>query len=524
MRTPSYGINQNQEDTFIDKYWGRVPKYLHIIPETIYTDNPIFMCNPEYIELMEGYMDGSIVKENLSQELWYDIENTINKIPSYGAVPNPLLDPLFSCIYGEPDPSDRCGFMVDKNCSPIVTGDGCFMALPPTDIWEYLYYADADPAAYRIIVFDPVTMLEIGSIPTIGENPHSVDRVCQTDKMYARTQNTYGFDVLDARTLTPIKNVSLPFRPRTCGDQNLYLNLQLVAGTSDPMISVIDIFNDNILFTGGKYKVTGQVPTGNQGGSASGHPAWLDSRHFTILDRLNDKLVTYRLTPTENPLARFTFTKTQELDIPTAMHTIQGDFIDTELREKIFYGSLEGSESLGIQPSVVELLYNGFGHLTIGRTTILPGTTTDDAQHHATLTDDRSEIWATTFKSKKVWVIDPVTMAVTKEYDGVGFGAGHINFSYEHRRVCITNHFDNFVSILDMDSEDIFNVTVSAEPADDAFLQTHSNWVLRDGNFFYLGLAVEGKFVEIDISGPLLTDCFISRELITGGHPEQSIS
>ena len=99
MMTPSIGIDQNGDKKFIDKYWGRVPKYLHIIPETIVNNKGIYECNPEYMQLIHDFMDGTIDERNLSQELMIDIENTINEIPNYGSNPNPELDPLFSCMF-----------------------------------------------------------------------------------------------------------------------------------------------------------------------------------------------------------------------------------------------------------------------------------------------------------------------------------------------------------------------------------------------------------------------------------------
>jgi len=45
--TPSLGLDQNEKQKFIDRYWGRVPKFLHRIPE-----QNICEANPDYIKLL----------------------------------------------------------------------------------------------------------------------------------------------------------------------------------------------------------------------------------------------------------------------------------------------------------------------------------------------------------------------------------------------------------------------------------------------------------------------------------------
>ena len=69
MKTPSKGLDQNKEGKFIDKYWGRIPAFLIYMPES-------FLCdiNPEYLELFNGFLTGEISKDNLSIELYYELE------------------------------------------------------------------------------------------------------------------------------------------------------------------------------------------------------------------------------------------------------------------------------------------------------------------------------------------------------------------------------------------------------------------------------------------------------------------
>ncbi len=77
MKTPSIGLDQNQEGRFIDKYWGRVPKFLHWIPQANICD-----VNPEYINLINGVIDGNIFARNLSIELYNEIICFIDMMPN----------------------------------------------------------------------------------------------------------------------------------------------------------------------------------------------------------------------------------------------------------------------------------------------------------------------------------------------------------------------------------------------------------------------------------------------------------
>ena len=75
IRTPSIGIDQNDSDKFVDKYYGRMPKLLHGIEEA-----DISTCNPEYIELINGFMDLTIPSQNISDELLIEVEALVNEI------------------------------------------------------------------------------------------------------------------------------------------------------------------------------------------------------------------------------------------------------------------------------------------------------------------------------------------------------------------------------------------------------------------------------------------------------------
>jgi hypothetical protein len=70
--TPSLGIDQNEKKRFIDRYWGRVPQFLIYQPE-----NFICEANQDYLYLMNLFLSGELIRENISQELWNELEMLI---------------------------------------------------------------------------------------------------------------------------------------------------------------------------------------------------------------------------------------------------------------------------------------------------------------------------------------------------------------------------------------------------------------------------------------------------------------
>ncbi|RLA65928.1 MAG: hypothetical protein DRQ78_04925 [Epsilonproteobacteria bacterium] len=139
MRTPSFGIDQNKDKKFVDKYWGRCPKYLHRIQETINLDPYIVECNPEFVLLVNGFIDGTIVEKNLSPELYAEVKQTVDLMIFYGLLPMPEHDPLFACMGMIPS-SNSCPSYLCKN----ETGTGCEVYYD-TDLSPYLVLGQPTP-------------------------------------------------------------------------------------------------------------------------------------------------------------------------------------------------------------------------------------------------------------------------------------------------------------------------------------------------------------------------------------------
>ena len=423
------------------------------------------------------------------------------------------------------------------------------MAYDPWDK-KYLYYTNEDPIRNSIMQWNTETMELDAEIEVGGTNPHSVDRACYTDKMYVRTQGSYSFDVVDMKTRKYIKSVDLPFKPRTCGDQNYKHNLQLVAGTSDIGVALIDVETDEVIFTDWESRQD-RPAEGNQGGSTDGHAAWFDDDHFGYINRIESEIKIFKVYPKNK--RKWQVRYTQRIDTATALHTIQDDKIDVNLTEKYIYGAVEGRKELkekrffpaggrcpdgsyaqtggayvdvvirkGVLPGIQKFRWDG-NRLHSYKYTPLPNSSFDDTIHHYSISPDKRTLWVPTFKSRKTHVLRLSDMRWIKQYVS-GYGGGHVNFSSKHPYAVITNHFDDFISVLRTNTSSSqykihVNNDIQAYPNPQGLLQTHSNWISKDGRYFYFGNSHSGELVEID-----LDTLSVSRKLFVGGHPEQSIS
>jgi hypothetical protein len=395
-----------------------------------------------------------------------------------------------------------------------------FIANDP--LWTHYFYAD--PALSRVVEMDHNDMVLASEIPcSANSTPYSIDRAGFTDKMYARTTNQQAFDVIDARYKEYIKTVSLPHKPRAAGAYNKYRNLQLISGKDDPMVSVIDVATDDVVVTMGQ--VASGTISGNCGGNATGHSIWVDADHFTLLDRYNDTLVTYRIDQDQD--GNYSATETQTINLVTGAHAIDVDNLDLSLTKTQFFAEIEGSDpsKKNVVPQITELIYNGDGTFTENRTLVFENNigytdiSSTDMTHHYSISPDGTQIWQPICNAAVLFVIDINTFSIVKEYS-IGVGGGHVNFSTALDLAVVTNHFDPDVTIIDMTTDEVWNVEVAhGTDSDGVFKQSHLNYVSPDGLFFYLFATHDGTFIEID-----LTTKEVSRTVYTGGTPEQSTS
>ena len=398
-------------------------------------------------------------------------------------------------------------------------------------LWDYYYYADPnhnheEGIVDRVVVMDPLSMTMVHEVPTVTQDPGSADRAGFTSRMYLRTKADHYFDVMDTDTMAVVKTVDLVHhKPRAAGAYNKYRNLQLISGKDHPMVSVIRVDDDSVVATFGEV-ASGGI-SGNCGGNATGHSNWLDKDHFTLVDRYNDKISVYKISG-EHCLE--TFEKTQDFIVPTACHSIDVDVADLSLSKTVFYAEIEGSAPYDavdkpygkdVRPQVWKLFFNsGTGELVqVGDPVFFDGVESDDMTHHYSINPEGTELWQPVCIDAKVHVIDLATMTVNKVHEA-GLGAGHVNFSTQLNLAVTTNHFCQYVNIIDRDTDANKRVYINSDSETiGLFTQSHLNHISPDGLFFYIFATESGDFVEVD-----LTQKIVSRVVHTGGSPEQSTS
>jgi len=111
-RTPSLGIDQNLGEKFIDRYWGRVPKFTHLIEESL-----ICEVNQDFIELINMFIDGKLDERNLSIELYRELTHFIDKMcnPCY-------MDYWDRKIFDALNGTDSCraGMRYELHCNDVL--------------------------------------------------------------------------------------------------------------------------------------------------------------------------------------------------------------------------------------------------------------------------------------------------------------------------------------------------------------------------------------------------------------------
>jgi hypothetical protein len=391
----------------------------------------------------------------------------------------------------------------------------------------FVYYVDPRPeenGLNRAIEIDTVSWT-FRDLNVSGINPHSLDRAGDSNKFYVRTQNSYSFDVIDFDTGS-VKTIPMgKHKPRAIGATNLKHHLQLISVKNRPVIDVIDTTTDKIIATLGDNKDYDKSKlTSNAGaGSATGHSFWLDSDHFALIDRVNDKIVVWKVI--DNGGAK-SFKKTSELATKTAIHSVERIVNPTTKADLVtFYETGEGDLTKGIDPYVQEVIFDPkSGKIKNGRETILVSASKtkvdgkNPSTHHLRITPDKKYIYAPTF-DHKLHIIDRATMKVVKVLKA-GFGAAHVTFSEPLHLAVITNHFDKFITIVDTNTNKVVKeIKITDHKFHGHLLQPHFSYVSEDGKYYFTFDTQDGDFLKINLETLEIED-----KLHVGGAPEQAHS
>jgi DNA-binding beta-propeller fold protein YncE len=187
--------------------------------------------------------------------------------------------------------------------------------------------------------------------------------------------------------------------------------------------------------------------------------------------------------------------------------------------KRTFYALAEGKSSNedgeAIAPAILELRLTARDRLHLVDQIHLPGDPTVMSSHHADFHPDGQHIYVGSSEGH-LFVIDRDTKSIISTIE-TGLGTGHTRFVPAINLAIVTNHHDTFVTVIDTESHSkVKDIAVSGSKTKGEILQSHTNYVSPDSNFYYAFASDNGTFFELN-----LKKLKIGRTLHTGGVPVQ---
>jgi len=349
-------------------------------------------------------------------------------------------------------------------------------------------------------------------------------------KLYVDNRGSNIIDVIDGASDTIVNSIALEFYPRSI-DVRKETGLVVVSGKNKSMASVIDSNTDTVLLTVGNTALT----------TSTGHPKWLNDTNFALVDRENQKIMTYKITKNADNTWNTNLVNT--LVTPSPVHNLippevhghrgneHGGNEHSGQTSIIFYATAEGTKKVNGAVLKLEFL-EGVGLSQIEALEIAPIsgsnlTASETGVHHHNFLADQKTIYVGS-KEGTLSVVDHSTtpMSIVKTVVA-GKGAGHTAELKSKNIAIVINHTDKFVTVMNtLTHTKIADIQVSNIPESDVGLvqtQSHPEYHFsKDGRYFYLFLTEEGALVKVDlttntmlerldIGGQLAMGSFVSR-------------
>jgi len=250
----------------------------------------------------------------------------------------------------------------------------------------YAFYADehntqSNPSTgqgsgNRILQIDIENMSLVNELPVPGIAGHHADYVYNS-KIYGVPKGSNFINVIKlskdsngAVSMRNIKQIQLPFKPRSGDAYNARYNIILLAAANRPMGALIDVQNDEIVglvgqetdctltdgskllshsdanTPAGALKYQCAVVSNVHGGTQiSGHPYWLTDDILAIVDRTNKQISTYKINKVGN---KFNVALMNRVKTRTSVHQIvPRDRTNLPVDEKMDFYAVEEGEHVG---------------------------------------------------------------------------------------------------------------------------------------------------------------------------------
>ena len=370
------------------------------------------------------------------------------------------------------------------------------------------FYGDYNSRNIYDINVDTMTLkatIEVNGSGVDVTGPYGMDVVSDkfstTQIGYSLNRKDTTMDVIDLTNGDKIlTTINLPFKPRSTAVQNKHVkDYILVSGNNKPMMSLIDAKTHAVVRSYGINNDTA-VPSTEFGGSlATGHPEWLmDNDRLMLIDRVNKTINLYD---------KDSETVLNTLNTATAVHhvihdsPVAGD-LDETTGNGTYFAIMEGSDTQG--PGILKFTIDSNNTLT--QTAIVHADKTEaiGAHHAGTLSPDGKYIYLPTH-SGNVYVYDIATLTQVDKFSA-GAGAGHISFLKHSQKAVITNHYDTFVTVVNVTDATknvvLGNVTVANVDTTSTGqrLQAHTSGHSFDEKYFYSVASTDGVFYELDMA------------------------
>jgi YVTN family beta-propeller protein len=390
------------------------------------------------------------------------------------------------------------------------------------------YYGDKENN--RVVVVDINSMELVDEIATGHQKTYAAEIVKTREshgnlypKLYVDNRGSNAIDVIDSKTDTIIKTISLKFHPRSIS-VNKKSGLVLVSGVDKPMSSVIDSKSDEVIATVGLDTITYPTTSGHSyissGTLACGHPEWLNENHFVLIDREHKFIDTYKIFKDIN--GEWKTTLINRLSTPSPVHNLippeihgkKGHIVQGKhgsshepIYSTIFYATAEGAS--GVYPSILKLEFTEEKGLSLvdeleikkeGLSADIMGV------HHLNFLKNQKYIYVGSDEGNLFIVNYDVEPMVIEKIIPAGKGAGHTaELEHGDSIAVVINHKDSFITLVDtLNNEKIADIKVSnISPDLVGKVQTQSHpkyYFSRDGRYFYLFLTQEGALVKVDLS------------------------
>jgi YVTN family beta-propeller protein len=403
--------------------------------------------------------------------------------------------------------SDSCNVSVEDNKS----------------IKEYKMTAFySDPMLERSLAIDLETMSIKKEIYSTGDNTYNVDILDENNtlnRVFVMTRGSNSIDVIDTKILENNTTIGLQHYPRSSA-YNAVLGLMLISGKNKAMSSLIDVKSNEVVVTVGEDKLT--TPSDYGGSNATGHPCWFSANQFGLLDREKRTVELFKIEKTNGA---WRVISQDKIEMPSSVHHIiregdsssnmSGTTADFNTGINDFYAVIEGSHTNKIAPAVMKIRLKD-DKLILGKKVDIGFDESVQKGIHHIIFHPKEELIYAPSKEGVLYVIDYKDMKVVSTIQ-TGKGSGHITFVPKRDLAIITNHADRFITIVDTKTnKKIKDIEVSDEAINGEMLQSHTQYVDKDENYFYAFATDNGVFYELD-----LAKLEINRTLYTGGTPKQ---